>query len=891
MTWRPTWLAPRRDAISRDIRFLVDLLGEVIVELEGRPFFDLEERVRSIAKSRRSGHPAAALALRTLIAEPEPAVLSSLVKAFSSYFQLVNLAEEAQRVRTLRIREAGGALSESLGEAADHVARAEMTPAEKRDLVKHLRATLVFTAHPTESKRSVVLAKLRTLAEVLTALENEGLLPRERERQAQRARATIVGLWQTRTARVSRPPVSDEVFHTLYFLTETLLEVAPQIERDLGAELAAATGEDGWDLSGLLRFGTWAGGDRDGNPFVTPRTTIEALEIASQEARQHYEKQLRRLLDQLSQSDDEVGISDALARALQDERREDPALAESIGERYPSEPYRQHIAFVSARLSAGRIRTRRQLLNDLRVVDQSLRANGAASVADEWLSGLISQVEIFGLTLARMEVRQHSDRHHEAIAELFLGDEYREANSSERCKQLLQLIAAGARPPLGGSAGAEDTWMTFRSIAEAHARFGPDVLHTYIISMTRGLADILAVQALATLAGVAGHLDIVPLFETGEDLEASAGVMGELYESPVYSAHLRTRENRQQVMIGYSDSNKSEGYLAAHWQLYEAQRALAATSREHGIELEVFHGRGGTTARGGGPTNRAILGQPPGTVRGRIKITEQGEVISERYANREIAYRHLSQLVNALVRASLPAHDQELPEAWSRHMSTASNASRGAYDELLAEPGFLTYLAQSTPLNEIGHLTIGSRPARRQAGMSVESLRAIPWVFSWMQCRANVPGWFGLGAGLTAAAAEGAPLDEMYRQWHFFRTVVDNAEMALSKSDLSIASLYTELVEDTDIRGRIFSLIAAEYERTLAMILQVTGHTVLLEASPELRLSIERRNPYVDPLNYIQVELLRRLRAAPAGSPEHDELLKGVFQTINGIAAGLRNTG
>lgn len=871
------------------------MLGEVIVDLEGQTTFEIEERARSLARARRGGDITAGEELRALIADQSLTVLRALIKAFSTYFQLINLAEDAQRVRVLRRRELAGDLGESLEDAIGRLAVARPDEAGRRQVLDSLAARLVLTAHPTEAKRSVVLAKLRAIARALADLRISELLPRERRKLEHGIRSAIVSLWQTATARVERPPVLDEVYHALYFLTQTTIEVVPEIETTLEQLAADRLGIKDWRGSGVVRYGTWAGGDRDGNPAVTPRTTISALEAARQEAQKFYLQQVDRLSEQLSQASSEVAVSEELMRSLAGDARGDGRLAATLESRYAGEPYRQKLGFIAARLAAGAYRSGAELERDLLLMRRSLEANGAAIVANAGLDRLLRQVASFGLELAALEVRQEAGRHHQAIDELLAASGrpgYLDLAGDAR-EQLLAELADSPRlkPVLDLSPSAEDTWMTFRAIAEAHQKFGAGSIDAYVISLCRGASDVMAVLALAEMANVAGDLDIVPLFETSADLEAAPAVLDRLFSHASYRRHLAARGERQQVMIGYSDSNKESGYLAAHWQLYRAQRAIADTCAANDVGLVLFHGRGGTTARGGGPANRAILAQPGGTVRGRLKMTEQGEVIAERYANHEIAYRHLSQVVNALLRASLKER-HPLAEALVTAMTVATTVARDSYRRLIDGPGFVDYFQGATPLAEVSRLALGSRPARRHGRVTVDGLRAIPWVFSWMQCRANIPGWYGLGSGLEAAAVSSlGDLREAYETWDFFRAVIDNAEMALAKTDLRIAALYTELVPDAALRKQTFATISSEYERTVALVLQTTGQPLLLGGSPELRLSIERRNPYVDPLNHLQVELLRRLRSTPEDSAEHAGLLAAVFQTINGIAAGMKNTG
>jgi phosphoenolpyruvate carboxylase len=889
------WQADRpEEPLSRDIHLLGDILGEVIVALEGQELFDLEERVRSISKARRRGQ--AAEELTSLIQAQPSTMLVGLVKCFSNYFQLVNLAEDAQRVRVLRERELqGSTVAESLEDAVLAIQNAGL---DRDALGEHLGGSairLVFTAHPTEAKRSVVLAKLREIGRALERLDNPRLLQRERRRLVDAIRSSVVALWQTRVARPEKPSILDEVYHGLYFLINTVIEVLPELLEDFAELVRTHLGLADYRPRPYLRFGTWIGGDRDGHPDVTPEVTIATLDLMRSAAQNYYLAAVERLSEQLSQSLDEVEISDELGRSLAVESAAAPELAGDLQSRYKDEPYRQKLGFVASRLRRGSYRSGDELLGDLRAMATSLEANGAMSVSAVSLGRLIRQVEAFGLTLATMDIRQEASRHHNAIAEILSANgrvDYGELDSGARADLLDDVIKSPTiKTFLELAPEASDTWESCRAIHQAHQTFGKSCIDAYVISLTRNASDVLAVQLLLTLAEVASDLDIVPLFETREDLRAAPGVLEDLFSRPVYKKHLMARGNKQQVMIGYSDSNKDTGYLPANWELYRAQREIADVCNRHGVMPEFFHGRGGTTARGGGPLNRAILGQPGGTVRGRLKVTEQGETIAERYANRDIAYRHLSQVVNAVIKASLKPRI-ELSPALVETMTLAGEAARAAYIDLVRDERFSEYFHQATPIDEISRLTIGSRPARRPSGAAgIDNLRAIPWVFAWMQCRANIPGWYGLGSGLATAAASGADLNAAHRDWDFFRAVIDNAQMALAKTDLAIASLYTELVAERELRERIFAMISSEYERTLAVVLQTTGQTVLLESSPELRLSIEQRNPYVDPLNYLQVELLRRFRTTEEGSPEHARLRAGILQTINGIAAGMKNTG
>ncbi|MPZ24163.1 MAG: phosphoenolpyruvate carboxylase [Dehalococcoidia bacterium] len=893
-------LEPRDDLLSADVHFLGDLLGEVIIDLEGRDLFEVEERIRALSKARRAGDIAAASELAWTIATHPLPVLKALVKSFTVYFQLINLAEDMERVRVLRRRERDAApqpIDESLEEAIARLAESADV-GQARALLERLSIRLVLTAHPTEAKRREILDKLRTIEAALIQLSTADLLPREHDRLVAHVRAAIVGLWQTRVSRPEKPSVIDEVNHGLYFLTQTLLSVATEVQRDLEAVSRRLLDVEGREPLRVLGFGTWIGGDRDGHPEVTPRTTINAIEMARRAAVDYYQQRLDELSNQLTQSTEETPVGTQLERSLAADAENNPLLANQLKGSYPEEPYRQKLGFIGRRLRQNEYTNRADLVAELLQLRRSLEASRAAAVACDDLDRLVRQVDTFGLTLATMEIRQDASAHETAVAEILEGAErtagYAGLSETERRELLVSALDGPIpRPSLSLSAGAEDTWMTFRAIAEARQRFGPDSVDTYIISHCGSASDVLGVQVLARMAGIEGQIDIVPLFESSADLDAASDILGVLFACGPYRRHLALRGNCQQVMVGYSDTGKEVGYLAANWNLYRTQGVLVETCRKAGVALELFHGRGGTTARGGGPANRAILAQPPGTIDGRLKITEQGEVIAERYSNPQIAYRHLSQVINAVITASVQKPSPP-PDGWVEAMTVAASASGQSYRALTTGTSrFMEYFRQATPLQEISLLAIGSRPASRPSSEGLEGLRAISWVFAWMQSRANIPGWYGLGSGLSAAAAATGldQLKEMYAHWPFFRSTIENAEMALSKTDVEIARLYSGLVEDRELAGEMFSRIEGEYRRTVEMILAINDHRTLLEGSPRLRLSIERRNPYVDPLNYLQVELLRRVRALPEDSAERQEILPVIFQTINGIAAGLKNTG
>jgi phosphoenolpyruvate carboxylase len=921
------------DRLSDTIHFFGDLLGGVIRAQAGEPTFALEERVRALAKEVRAGDGAAPLAeLRALVAGTSIAEARDLLRAFSAYFALVNLAEQLQRGWVLRDRArmypdvpraesiaAGVAEIRARGASAEAVQRwldeAEIVP--------------VFTAHPTEARRRTTLERLRRVASAAERRALPDLLPEEAAEIERSVEEEIASLWQSDDVRALRPSVLDEVKNGLYYFEAGLFDLVPRMYRDLERALAAGFPGHAWRVPPICRFGSWMGGDRDGNPFVTPAITVEAVRMMRVAAIRRHVASVEALGGRLSQSTRETAVSEELERSIAADDAASPALGAALERRHPYEPYRRKCAHMAERLrraldhaerleivlcrdappppAAGRYHTKAELLADLAVIEQSLRAHGGGAVAEGAIHDLVREVEVFGLHLATLDVRQHSERHAAALEEVLavagVCPSYRALDEDARVA-LLSRALEDPRPlvpmrlPYGPE--AREVVETFRAVAAVLEELSPGAIRAVIVSMTRGASDVLGALLLAREAGLyrpaegVSALDVVPLFETGDDLAASADVMRACLAVPAYRRHLALRGDVQEVMLGYSDSNKDAGFVAANWALYRAQRDLCDAASAGGVGLRLFHGRGGSIGRGGGPANRAILAQPPGTMGSRIKLTEQGEVIADRYGLPGLAHRHLEQLVNAVLRARFAPAAPPDP-AWERALERLAARSRGHYRALVYDhPDFTAYFRSATPIAEIGRLKLGSRPASRKPGFRIEDLRAIPWVFSWMQSRHTLPGWYGLGFALEGFLADGEGplglLTAMYERWPFFRTMIDSAQMILGKADLHIAARYAELCPDEAVRREIFGLISAEHERTKRMICEVAGVTELLEHAPVLRRSIALRNPYVDPLSYIQVELLDRLRAAPDG-PAHAALEDAIMLSISGIAAGLKNTG
>ncbi len=927
------------DILSDQIHLLGDLLGQTIIEQEGHALFDLVEECRALAKARRAGDAAAHAALLARIEGLGLGEARGVLKAFAAYFQLVNLAEEQERVRVLhqraaRAHAAGRPMDETIAAAVRQL-RAEGVPPETvQGLLDQLMIEPVFTAHPTEAKRRTILAKLRRMAFVLHELDFHSPTPDEVAEAHEALREEIVSLWQSDETRLRQPTVMDEVRNGLYFFDEVLFDLVPVLYRRLAAALAENYPGYPFRIPCFLRFGSWIGGDRDGNPFVTPAVTEEALREHKALALRLYQRALDRMHGHLSTSA-RYGISAGLQASIEADAALFPDEAEKVAARYPMQPYRHKLSFIYRKLVAtaeanrrpwradhlprpGTYRDAAEFLADLRLIQESLRQHRGERLAAGRLGTIVQQAEVFGFHLATLDIRQHAERHTNALAEIFarygLAEDYAALPEAEKAR-LLTAELASARPltpaRLDFSPETNETLEVFRLIRRGHERVGVEAIQNYVISMTTGASDVLAVLLMAKDAGVDAALNVVPLFETLADLQAAPAIMDALFANPVYAAHLARRGHNQQIMLGYSDSNKGTGYVTATWELRRAQEALPAVCAAHGVRLTLFHGRGGSIGRGGGPTNRAILAQPAESLRGRIRLTEQGEAVTNRYANRELAQRHLEQIIHAVIirsmapgiqtqkgsatpdRRSQTGWEQQSNARWEATMDALSAAARSAYRAFVHDsPALLRYFQDATPIDAIGRLNIGSRPARRRATTSIDDLRAIPWVFAWAQSRAGLPGWFGLGTALTTWAGEDegrwAGLAEMYREWPFFKALIDNAQLSLRQADLPIAELYAGLA-DEETQEAVFPVLQAEYRRTEAAILRITGKEDLLADEPWLRRSIQLRNPYIDPMNYLQVALLRRWREA--SGVEAEALGEAVLLSVNGVAAGLRNTG
>lgn len=882
--------------LSADIHLLGDLLGEIIIEQQGQAAFDLVEEVRAAAKARRQGDSSAASALEARIQSLDLSATRVLVKAFSNYFQLINIAEDMERVRVLRQREAQQRQKESIANAVQQLKAAGTTAEEMRALLEKLCIRLVLTAHPSEAKRKEILIKLRHIADMLYDYNRADILPREQAWIEAALGEEIEELWQTRTNRAARKTVADEVDFGVYFTTTGIMQAVLDSYADLRSALESHYPEQNWQrLPALLRYASWVGGDRDGNPNVTADVTLQTLATLRQAARQLYLNEIEWLRSHLTQSSDEVSIGSMLRHSLPED--------EQLQALYPSEYYRQKLTQIHEKLAQDAYPTGEDLLADLQLIEESLMQHQGRRVALGSLRDFILKLRLFGLHLLPLEVREDARLHAAALDELLryygINANYQALPESEK-QALLNAEIGNPRPffPPDPAAFSETTQRivnTWRMVASAHQRYGPQVIDTVIASQSTAPSDVLAMLLFAKDVGVQDAVDIVPLFESVQDLQNAPQVMEALFNNPTYRQHLEQRGMHQQIMLGYSDSAKDGGYLASNWSLYLAQEGLAALCDRAGVGLELFHGRGGSIGRGGGPTNRAILSQPPASMQsGRLKITEQGEVIAYRYSNRAIARRHLEHVFYATLLAVGAPPQQALKPSWRGAMDFLAEQGREAFRRLVYEtPGFLDYWQQATPITELAELPISSRPAKRKKAGGFEAIRAIPWVFSWMQSRAIIPSWYGVGTALENYAAQQGidTLREMYQQWTFFAALIENAQLDIAKADMGIAALYASLVQDESLRQDIFQAIQQEHRRAADMIRQILQQDQFMDNMAVIGRSIERRNPYVDPLNFVQVALLRQLRQLEPATPSYQEVLRVMLDTINGIAAGMKTTG
>ncbi len=925
--------------LVEDIRLLGRMLGDVIREQDGGHAYELIENIRKLSVAfRRDADHEADKALKKLLKSLSADQTVSVIRAFTYFSHLANLAEDRHHIRRRAVHERAGESQEgSIDVAISRLRWAGISPKTISQTLAHSFVSPVLTAHPTEVQRKSILDAERAIAQLLTLRDEikqhsaaqdpkrDALTPRELAANEALIRARVMQLWQTRLLRYSKLTVTDEIENALSYYESTFLREIPKIYSNLENMLGQHP------VHSFLRMGQWIGGDRDGNPNVSAQTLEYALRRQSEVVLRHYLTEVHFLGSELS-----------ISAMLTDCSPEMQALAESSpdhNEHRKDEPYRRALIGMYARLAASLqeltgtdaarhavapqnpYRLAQEFVADLRTIENSLIAHHGQALTAQRLHPLIRAVEVFGFHLATVDLRQSSDKHEDVVAELLrtarIESHYRALDEASKRSVLMRLLNDARGLRVQGavySAHTQGELAIFSMAKVMRERFGTEAIRHYIISHTETVSDLLEVLLLQKEVGlVSGTIDgnahsdliVVPLFETIEDLRNAAPIMREFYALPGIAALVKRSGAEQDIMLGYSDSNKDGGIFTSNWELYQAEIALVelfdALQAKHAIQLRMFHGRGGTVGRGGGPSYQAILAQPPGTVRGQIRLTEQGEVIGSKYANPEIGRRNLETLVAATLEATLLQTTKPATKIFLAAAAELSQSSMAAYRALVYEtPGFAEYFFSSTPLREIAELNIGSRPASRKATQAIEDLRAIPWGFSWGQCRLTLPGWFGFGSAvqtfihgntgqntLTKTKERTALLQKMVRQWPFFQTLLSNMDMVMAKSDLALASRYSELVGDGRLRKKIFSAIEAEWHRTSEALSLITGDKQRLAHNAALQRSIRHRFPYIDPLHHLQVELVRRYRAGQSD----ERVQRGIHISINGIAAGLRNTG
>lgn len=905
------------EPLRRDVKYLGELLGEVLAEQGGDARFDRVERARLAARDHRDGNSGAEAELDDAVRGLDTDEAEALVRAFSAYFALVNMAERVHRIRRRRDYLAEGRPQPGSLEAALRDAREAGLDADGFvDMLGRLRLTPVFTAHPTEATRRTLLVKEQRVAVELVRRMIESRLPIEDAAGRARLRSEITLSWQTDEHLHDRPTVADEVEHVVFYVTDVIYRIVPAFYDALEDAAARVFGSEGRSRvpAGIIRFGTWVGGDMDGNPNVGARTIRATLERQRELILERYLREARELFGHLSHSADYAEVSDAIEDRIRDYAEELPEVGAAIPIRYAEMPYRRLLWLVSAKLRAtlrdapGRYDTPDELIEDIAIIHQSLLAHRGAHAGARLVERWRRRVETFGFCLATLDIREDSLVHRRAAGQLLGDAEFESRAADERTNRLSAALARDHDPGVPISAEPDSELErgleVLAAIRECRRRFGRDAIGPYIISMAQGVDDALALLWLARRAKLvdahdAVELDIAPLFETVEDLQNAASVMAALYAHPQYRDHLRSRDDVQIVMLGYSDSNRESGLVASRWALQQAQEELLAASEASGVRLTLFHGRGGTISRGGSKPRNAILAEPPNAVRGRLRLTEQGEIIHAKYGLRDLALRTLELTAGAVIEATAANDAREAsggaettsvwPAQWRAVMDRAAASARSTYRALVFdEPDFYEYFRGATPIDVIERLLIGSRPVARRSKSGIENLRAIPWVFAWTQSRHMLPGWYGVGQGLRAAEAEFGidVLRTMNADWPFFANLVADVEMVLAKADMNIARKYADLAGETG--AKFFPRIVEAFDGTRDIITKITGYDALLANEPVLDRAIRLRNPYVDPMSKVQIDLLQRWRE---GGREDGAIERVLLSTVKGIARGLQNTG
>ncbi len=900
--------------IRQDVRFLMGLLSDIIKEQEGEELLLKIEQIRTLAKEIRHTHnPLLVESQKKLIASLTLTESYHVARSFTIYFQLVNIAEEVQRIRRLRDYDKSEDVLQdmSLRKLFKELMEDGFTPKEITNFISESDIQPVLTAHPTEAKRKTVLDHLFFISGQLIQLDRPDLTYSERDYLTKNIKETLEILWQTSEVRSRKVEVLDEVDQTLYYFDRTIIMLIANMHEKIHREFHRLGVEIDEELKPFLHFGSWVGSDRDGNPNVTAEITKTVARKQRQVIINFYLKQIEGFIKKSSQSDQYIDFTKKFYDSLERDRALMPDLAHDLNRYETQELYRKKFSFIHRRLTLVLIDAKAayknadEFIEDLEIVKESLLKHKGMLAANGDLKRLIIQAKTFGFHLARLDFRDHSGKLRKTITELFKG----ETTQAELLDALNEKVVR--KWPHVTSNEAKDILEQMAMFRFLKEKFDPNIVDAYIISMTESAWDMLALFYLAKREGIieiahkrvkVANMGLVPLFETIHGLETAHEVMEGLFKIPIYRSYLKARGDVQEIMLGYSDSSKDGGYLAANWNLYMAQKNLHKVAEKYGISLKFFHGKGGTIDRGGGESHKAILGQPYSASEGRIKLTEQGEVVSQKYANSMVAKRNLEQLISAVVTANLVTNKEIKHNAkikvWEERLKHLSSSSFTFYRNLVfGTPGFLDFYHEATPINVLKITKIGSRPSARGNLRSFEQLRAIPWVFSWVQSRYIISAWYGVGAALRQYIDDNpedglAQLQEMYRQWPLFNSMMHNVQASLAKTDLYIAQLYADIVEDETLRAKIHTMISDEYERALNVVLEITEQQELLDYHKVLQESIKLRNPYVDPLNYIQVHFLKEQSKLSATSDTKraaiDEIL---LLTVNGIASGMKSTG
>ena len=892
-------------SLRDDVRTLGAMVGDLIREQNGDDLFEMVENSRLRAIRRREGNEKPGEELSALIGNLDPGIALQLIRGFTTYFQMVNTAEKVHRIRRRRdyLRDVAIYQPGGLEDSLIKLKASGMSVDDLQVLLDSMSIEPVFTAHPTESTRRTILRKEQNIVKHLVDLLNPTMTPQETTAALQNIRLLATTGWQTAEHPAEQMTVADELEHVLFFLTDVLYRAMPPFYEDIRSAVDRIYGDEAkrLDIPNIVHFASWVGGDMDGNPNVNAKTIRATLARQRSLILDLYYKECAAISAKLSQSTDCATFSENMLDKIEEYRGIFPNAYHAVPARHREMPYRVFLRLVQQRLQSTYdddiypYENVDQLIADIELIAESLSCNKGRNAGLFVVQRLLRRIRTFGFHMVTLDIRQDAEVHRKVIGECLGDEDWLERSAEERAERIIEAINTRESAPMTLSTQARKTIAVFQAIAFCRRKYGSRAIGAFIVSMTKGADDILSVLLLAQWGELHNRrgdvpLDVAPLLETVDDLHAGPDILEALLGSELYRAHLARRKNRQTVMIGYSDSNKDGGLASSRWAIQNAQELLVNAMLSEDVELTLFHGRGGTISRGGSKTHVAVLGAPPGTVNGRLRVTEQGEIINEKYGLRGIALRTLEQITGSVALATaMPRHrGNDMPE-WHEMMDLIAAESRKAYRKLVYEtPDFYDYFRAATPIDVIERMRIGSRPSSRRSQSGIEDLRAIPWVFAWTQARFILPGWFGLGTGLSKAIDEfGAQqFGDMFREWFFMRSLVADAEMVMAKSDLGIAQLYSQL--SGDLHGKLFPLIQDEFNRTQDIILEYSDHDSILEGDITLQRAIMLRNPYVDPISLMQVDLLSRWRAS---NNEDDKIFDALLATVNGIAQALQNTG